>query len=251
MTLLETIDLTKTFLGVTALDRVNLQINNGEIVGLIGPNGSGKTTLFNCVTGLLPATGGRVYFKGEDITNLKTHEIALRGLSRTFQIMRIFPAMTVMDNMLLAIQQHQGERLLASIFKTQRIRRLEKEAEERASELLELVNIARLKDNLAGHLSYGQQKLLEFSMAFMPDPEIVLLDEPVAAINPTMIRKMMDHIVRLNREAYTFCIIEHTMDVVMELCHRIVVLNYGEELTEGSPEDIKRIDDVIEAYYRS
>ena len=251
MTLLETIDLTKTFLGVTALHRVNLHINKGEIVGLIGPNGSGKTTLFNCVTGLLPVTGGRVHFRGEDITNLKTHEIALRGLSRTFQIIRIFPAMTVMDNMLLAIQQHQGERVLASIFRTPRIRRLEKEAEERASELLELVNIAHLKDNLAGHLSYGQQKLLEFSMAFMPDPEIVLLDEPVAAVNPTMIRKMMDHIVRLNREACTFCIIEHNMDVVMELCHRVVVLNYGEQLAEGRPEDIKRNDDVIEAYFGS
>lgn len=249
MRLLETIELTKNFFGLTALDKVNLHVNKGEIVGLIGPNGSGKTTLFNCATGVLPVTGGRVKFRGDDITGLKTHEIALKGLSRTFQIIRIFPKMTVMENMLLSIQQHQGERILSSIFRTPRIRRLEKEARERALKLLEFVNIDHLKDSLAGNLSFGQHKLLEFIMALMPDPEIVLLDEPAAAVNPTMIKKMMDHIVQLNKEGYTFFIIEHNMDVVMELCTRVVVLNYGEKIAEGKPEEIKNNDDVIEAYF--
>jgi len=247
--LLETMELTKNFFGLTALDRVDFHVDEGEIVGLIGPNGSGKTTLFNCATGVLPVTGGRIKFKGEDITDLKTHEIALKGVSRTFQIIRIFPQMTVMENMLLAIQQHQGERIISCIFRTPHIRRLEKEARKRALELLDFVNITFLKDNLAGHLSYGQHKLLEFAMAFMSDPELVLLDEPAAAVNPTMIRKMMDHIVQLNERGYTFCIIEHNMDVVMELCNRIVVLNYGEKIAEGKPEEIKNNDDVIEAYF--
>jgi len=227
--LLETIELTKNFFGLTALDKVDLHVDKGEIVGLIGPNGSGKTTLFNCATGVLPVTGGRVKFKEKDITGLPTHEIALKGLSRTFQIIRIFPQMTVMENMLLSIQQHQGERILSSIFRTPRIRRFEREARERALELLEFVSIAHLKDNLAANLSFGQHKLLEFIMALMPDPEIVLLDEPAAAVNPTMIKKMMDHIFQLNKEGYTFL--------------------YGEKIAEGKPEEIKNNDDVIEAYF--
>jgi len=249
MLLLETIDLTKKFFGLTALNTVNFHVNKGEIVGLIGPNGSGKTTLFNCATGVLPVSGGRIQFKGEDITNSKIHEIGLKGISRTFQIIRIFPRLTVMENMLLAIQQHQGERIISSILRTPHVRRLERHARERASALLDFVGLTSLKDNLAAHLSYGQQKLLEFIMAFMPNPEIVLLDEPAAAVNPTMIQKMMDHITRLNQEGYTFCIIEHNMDVVMELCHRVVVLNYGEKIAEGKPEEIRNNRDVIEAYF--
>ena len=157
--------------------------------------------------------------------------------------------MTVMENMLLALQQHQGERILSSILRTPHIRRLERQARERASELLDFVGLTPLKNNLAAHLSYGQQKLLEFIMAFMPSPEIVLLDEPAAAVNPTMIKKMMDHIIQLNRKGYTFCIIEHNMDVVMELCQRVVVLNYGEKIAEGKPEEIRNNRDVIEAYF--
>ncbi len=249
MPLLETVDLTKNFFGLKALDRVNFHVERGEIVGLIGPNGSGKTTLFNCATGVLPVSGGRIRFKEEDITNQKTHEIALKGVSRTFQIIRIFPQLTVTENMLLAIQQHQGERILSSILRTPYVRCLERHARQRALELLAFVGLTPLRDNLAAHLSYGQQKLLEFIMAFMAKPELVLLDEPAAAVNPVMIRNMMDHIIHLNQEGYTFCIIEHNMDFVMELCHRVVVLNYGEKIAEGKPQEIRNNRDVIEAYF--
>jgi ABC-type branched-subunit amino acid transport system ATPase component len=249
MPLLETVDLTRNFFGLKALARVNFHVDRGEIVGLIGPNGSGKTTLFNCATGVLPVSGGRIRFKEEDITNQKTHEIALKGVSRTFQIIRIFPQLTVTENMLLAIQQHQGERILSSILRTPHVRRLERQARQRASELLDFVGLTPLRDNLAAHLSYGQQKLLEFIMAFMANPEIVLLDEPAAAVNPVMIRNMMDHIIQLNQKGYTFCIIEHNMDFVMELCHRVVVLNYGEKIAEGKPQEIRNNRDVIEAYF--
>jgi len=249
MVLLETVKLTKNFFGLTALDRVDFHVDQGEIVGLIGPNGSGKTTLFNCATGVLPVSGGSIKFKGEDITNHRIHEIALKGVSRTFQIIRVFPKMTVMENMLLALQQHQGERILPSILRTPHVRRLERQARERAFRLLDFVGLTPRQNYLAAHLSYGQQKLLEFIMAFMPSPEIVLLDEPAAAVNPTMIKKMMDHIIQLNRKGYTFCIIEHNMDVVMELCQRVVVLNYGEKIAEGKPEEIRNNRDVIEAYF--
>lgn len=249
MPLLETVELTKTFFGLRALDRVSFHVEREEIVGLIGPNGSGKTTLFNCVTGLLPVSGGRIRLKGEEITNRATHEIALKGVSRTFQIIRVFPQLSVMDNMLVALQQHQGEHIFSAILRTPHIRRLERQARERAQELLEFVGLTRLGDNLAAHLSYGQQKLLEFAMAFMSRPEIVMLDEPAAAVNPTMIRKMMDHIQQLNRAGYTFCIIEHNMDFVMELCHRVVVLDHGQKIAEGKPEEIRANRDVIEAYF--
>jgi neutral amino acid transport system ATP-binding protein len=194
-------------------------------------------------------SAGRITFKGADITNRPTHEIALRGVSRTFQIIRIFPRLTVMENMLLAVQQHQGERIVASILRTGRIRRLERQARERAAGLLEFVGLADRRDDLAAQLSYGQQKLLEFAMAFMPEPDIVLLDEPAAAVNATMINRMMEHIVQLNGQGHTFCIIEHNMDVVMELCHRVVVLDHGEKIAEGKPEEIRHNRDVIEAYF--
>lgn len=251
MKLLEIVHLTKNFFGICALDKVSLEIEPGEIVGLIGPNGSGKTTLFNCATGILPVTSGRIKFKGEDITHLKPHKIALKGISRTFQTIRLFSKMSVLENMILAMQQHQGEHFWRAIFGTPLIKKQEQEARERALELLHFINIPHLQHEMAGSLSYGQQKLLEFAIALMPKPEIVLLDEPAAAVNPTMIQKMMTHIRELNRKGQTFFIVEHNMDVIMELCHRVIVLDYGEKIAEGSPEAIRKNERVIEAYFGS
>jgi ABC-type branched-subunit amino acid transport system ATPase component len=249
MTLLETKGLTKNFFGLVALDKVDIQVRRGEMVGLIGPNGSGKTTLFNCITGLIPPTSGKVFFKGEDITGLKTHEIALKGISRTFQLIRIFPKLTVMENMVLAIQQFQGERILGSILHTPHVRRMEKEARDKAIELLELFGIDHLKDEYAGNLSYGQRKLLEVGMGLMPDPEILLLDEPTSAVNPTMIKYMKSRIRELNEAGQTFFIVEHNMDVVMDLCERIIVLDHGQKIAEGPPEKIRSDKKVIDAYF--
>ena len=247
--LLETIDLSKSFFGLKALDKVNLRVYRGEIVGLIGPNGAGKTTLFNCITGLIPPTSGKILFKGEDITGLPSHKIALKGITRTFQLIRLFRKLTVMENLLLAVQMFQGESILGSILNTPSIKKMESEAEEKANEILELLNLERLKNEYAQNLSYGQQKLLEIGMALMPNPDLVMLDEPTAAVNPTLINDIKDRIRQLNKMGQTFFIIEHNMDVVMDLCKRIIVLSYGKKIAEGSPEEIKNNERVIEAYF--
>jgi ABC-type branched-subunit amino acid transport system ATPase component len=174
------VDLTKDFLGLTAINRVSLQVHPGELVGLIGPNGSGKTTLFNCLTGFLKPTAGRVLWKGQDITHLPPHEIALRGITRTFQQIHVFRKLTTLENLVLAVQQHQGERIIPSILRTPSIRQLERETLERAHELLKFADMSHVKDEKAGNLSYGQQKILSFLTTLMPSPSLVLLDEPGA-----------------------------------------------------------------------
>jgi ABC-type branched-subunit amino acid transport system ATPase component len=249
MSLLETKGLTKKFFGLKALDKVDTQVYRGEIVGLIGPNGSGKTTLFNCITGVMSPTSGKIIFKGEDITGLPPHKIALKGITRTFQIIRLFRRLTAIENLLIAVQMHQGESILGSIFRTPAVKIMESEAEEKAMEILELFDLEGLKNEYANNLSYGQQKLLEIGMTLMPNTDLVLLDEPTAAVNPTLINSIKDRIRQLNKKGQTFFIIEHNMDVVMDLCKRIIVLNHGEKIAEGSPEEIKNNEKVLEAYF--
>lgn len=241
--------LTKRFLGVTALDRVDMTVQPGELVCLIGPNGSGKTTLFNCVTGFLSGEEGRIILKGREITNLPPHKIALSGLTRTFQEVRIFPKLTVLETLLLSVQQHQEDRFWSRIFRTRATREFEKQARERADELLSFVDLTRLRGEPTESLSYGQRKLLSFIFALMPDPDLILLDEPAAAVNPTMINRMKDYIRTLNLQGKTFLIIEHDMGVVMDLAQRIIVLDYGQRIAEGTPHEIKQNDRVIEAYF--
>jgi ABC-type branched-subunit amino acid transport system ATPase component len=249
MALLEVRGLVKHFLGVTAVDRVDLAVEPGELVSLIGPNGSGKTTLFNCVTGYLAADGGRVLFRGHDLTSAPPHRVARLGVSRTFQQVSVFPRLSALENLLVFLQQHQEEHLLARLVRTRRLRRLEAEAIERARRLLDLVGLAAKADAAAGSLSYGQRKLLAFAAALMPDPELLLLDEPAAAVNPTMINQMKDHILALHREGRTVVLVEHNMDVVMDISQRVVVLDHGQKIAEGPPEAIRRDPRVIEAYF--
>ena len=249
MALLEIRGLVKRFLGVTAVDQVDLIVEPGELVSLIGPNGSGKTTLFNCVTGYLAADGGRVLFRGRDLTNAAPHRVARLGVGRTFQQVSVFPRLSALENLLVFLQQHQEEHLLARLLRTPRLQRLEAEAVERARRLLDLVGLTDKADAGAGSLSYGQRKLLAFAAALMPDPDLLLLDEPAAAVNPTMINQMKDHILALHRQGKTVLLVEHNMEVVMDISQRVVVLDHGQKIAEGSPEAIRRDPQVIEAYF--
>ena len=243
MALLEIQDLTKHFFKFSALSRVSLDVEPGELLGIIGPNGSGKTTLFNCVTGVLRPSGGRVRFRGEDITGLSADAVFRRGVARTFQLIQLFPEMTVFENMLMAAQERQGT-LLGRL-----VHREDGAGSDRAIGLLEYLGIAALKDDLASNLSYGQQKLLDFGMALMSEPEVILLDEPLAGVNPTMIKTLVGHILALNARGHTFVVIEHNMEVVMALCRRIVVLSQGERIAEGTPAEVADNPLVLDAYF--
>ncbi len=245
MALMEIHQLSKDFYHLSALSLVDFNVQPGELLGLIGPNGSGKTTLFNCVTGVLRPSRGHVLFKGEDITRLTADGVYHRGISRTFQLIQLFPEMTVVENLLMAAQERKGT-LLSRL-----LRRDETEEMGRALKLVEYLGLSGVKDNLAANLSYGQQKLLDFGMALMPNPQLILLDEPMAGVNPTMIKALVTHIQDLNAQGYTFVVIEHNMEVVMSLCRRIVVLSQGEKIAEGTPAEIHDNPDVMDAYFGS
>jgi len=241
--LLEIRELTKHFFRLSALSQVSLSVEPGELLGIIGPNGSGKTTLFNCITGVLRPSAGAVRFEGEDITGWTPDAVYHRGIARTFQLIQLFPEMTVLENMLMAAQERRGTlwgRLL---------RREETEESARARQLLEYLGIAAVQANLASNLSYGQQKLLDFGMALMGEPRLILLDEPLAGVNPTMINTLVERILDLNAQGHTFVVIEHNMEVVMSLCRRIVVLSQGEQIAEGTPGEVAHNPLVLDAYF--
>ncbi|WP_411966083.1 ABC transporter ATP-binding protein [Haloferax sp. YSMS24] len=248
MTLFETRGLRKAFGGLVAVDEPDITIESGELVGIIGPNGAGKTTFFNCVTGVLEPDAGTVSFAGDDVTGLPIHEIAQRGLIRTYQHTRELTTMSVKENLKLAAPDHPGEELGQAIRSPDSVADHEAAVERRADDLLEQFDLTHVADHYAGDLSGGQRKLLEIARALMLEPEMLMLDEPLAGVNPTLGKEIVEYIEALNDEGMTFLVIEHEIQTLAELVDRLIVLNEGSVLADGDPADVLDNDDVIAAY---
>lgn len=247
-TLLLAQGLCKNFGGLKAVNHADIIVQRGSITGLIGPNGAGKTTLFNLLSNFIKPDQGRVLLDGEAIHGLPPHRIARQGCVRTFQVARVLSRLTVLDNMLLATQGQTGEHFLKLWAQQGQIRQEEKHNRERAMELLESVGLAAKAQDYAGALSGGQRKLLEMARALMTHPKLILLDEPAAGVNPTLIGQICEHILQWNRQGISFLIIEHNMDVIMSLCHQVWVMAEGSNLANGSPAEIQQNPRVLEAY---
>ena len=245
--LLEATGVRKDFGGVVAVDVDHLAIEEGTLVSLIGPNGAGKTTFFDVVTGFLPARSGDVAFDGTAISGWDPYQIARRGLLRTFQLTRVLARMTVLDNMRLAATDQPGERLYGQ-FVPGRARRREAEITIQADELLERFSLTHLRDEYAGRLSGGQKKLLELARGLMVRPRMMLLDEPMAGVNPSLGESLLEYVQELRDEGMTFLLVEHDMDVVMRVSQRVVVMAVGKIIADGPPEEVRTDRRVIDAY---
>lgn len=248
MALLELKGLTKHFGGLVAVNSLDLEVGLGEIVGLIGPNGAGKTTVFNLISGFLQPTGGRVLFKGEDITNLKPNSIVEKGVARTFQLTTLFGDMTVAENLYIAVHLQAKPSFFGSIFRTFSTRSKEQELHERAMAIIALMGLSGFRDEVAKNLPHGHQRLLSIAMGIATAPKMILLDEPVSGMNQEEISSTMHLINEIRQGGVTVLLVEHNMRAVMELCDRIVVLNYGNKIAEGTPREIGEDGEVIRAY---
>jgi len=247
--LLDVREVIKDFGGVRAVDCCSFAVRPQTITGLIGPNGAGKTTLFNLISGFHRPDAGKILFQGEDVTGLPPHRIFHKGICRTFQIPREFKEMTVLENLMLVPTGQRGERLLNPWFRPGAVRRQETEIRDKALGVLEYIKLIALKDEYAKNLSGGQKKLLELARTMMADPQLVLLDEPGAGVNPTLMKQLTQYIERICDElGITFLLIEHDMDLVMTLCNPVVVMSEGKVLMEGAPEEVRRDERVLEAY---
>jgi branched-chain amino acid transport system ATP-binding protein len=247
--ILDVQDVSKDFGGVRAVDHCSLQVKQGTITGLIGPNGAGKTTLFNLISGSIPSSGGQIVYEGQRIDGLPLHETFRKGIIRTFQIPRELKRMTVLENLMLVPSGQLGERIWNSWLLPFRVKQQEEEIEERALDVLRFVNLSHLADEYAGNLSTGQKKLLELARTLMAEPRLVLLDEPGAGVNPTLMKELVSYIRSACEErGLTFLLIEHDMDMVMQLCDPVVVMSNGKTIAEGTPKEVQADPIVLEAY---
>jgi branched-chain amino acid transport system ATP-binding protein len=242
-------NLSKHFGGLKAVNNTSINIAKGSITGLIGPNGAGKTTLFNTIAGLYTPTSGHIFLDGEDITGLKPHQLFNKGMLRTFQIAHEFSRMTVTENLMMVPGGQSGENLVNALFRRAQVELEEQAIHDRAVEVIDFLNLNHIADELAGNLSGGQKKLLELGRTMMVDASVVFLDEVGAGVNRTLLKEIGDAIIRLNQDKnYTFCMIEHDMDFIGRMCDPVICMAEGAVLAEGSAEEVRNNEEVIEAY---
>ena len=247
--ILQVNNLSKFFGGLAAVSNCSLKIKKGSITGIIGPNGSGKTTLFNLIAGNLESSQGTVFFDNEDITNIPAYELFSKGVLRTFQIAHEFTNLTVLENLMMVPGKQSGENLVNALFKPGIVKREEIKVKEKALEVIDFLNLKHLSNELAGNLSGGQKKLLELGRTMMVDAKLVLLDEVGAGVNRTLLKEIGSAILRLNKEkGYTFCMIEHDMEFISRLCNPVIVMAEGSVLFEGTADEVKNNEEVIESY---
>ena len=248
MAFLEIQKVTKYFSGLAAVKMVDMEVNQGEIVGLVGPNGAGKTTMFNLITGTLHPTQGKIVFKGADITRLKPSQIAARGIVRTFQASTLFESWTVWENVLVGCHLRFDAGSLRVLVGAPSARSEEERMRRKALEIIDSMGLSAVAEERAQNLSHGHQRILGVCLALAANPEVLLLDEPAAGLSPGETSTMMDQVRGIRDNGTTILLVEHNMRAVMGTCDRVVVLNYGEKIAEGSPEEIRENKDVIEAY---
>ena len=248
MELLKIEQLKKSFDGLKVVDGLSFTLEKGKITSLIGPNGAGKTTLFNILSGLCKADSGDIYFNSKSIFNKSPYYIANLGIGRTFQNIKLFPQISVWDNVLLASQNHSGEHFTKTLFPTKQVRKDEKNAEKKAKECLEFVGLFNKKEHFAENLSYGQKKLLGLAITLATGADLLLLDEPTAGVYPETRKKILDLLVQLRNRGKTILFIEHDMKIVMDISDTVIVMNYGKKIAEGTPENVRNNQDVKDAY---
>jgi neutral amino acid transport system ATP-binding protein len=241
-------NLSKSFGGLKAVQNAKINVKKGKITGLIGPNGAGKSTLFNLLSNFIKPDGGKVQFEDDFIHQLPSHQIARKGFVRTFQVPRVLSRLTVLENMLLGVQNQTGENFFQVFLPTKKIKKEESTNKEKAINILESVGLLAKANDYAGALSGGQRKLLEMARTLMTNPKLILLDEPAAGVNPTLINQICEHILSWNNQGISFLIIEHNMDVIMSLCDHVWVLAEGTNLADGTPTEIQNNPHVLEAY---
>ena len=247
--ILQVKNLSKSFGGLKAISNCSLKIKKGSITGIIGPNGSGKTTLFNLIAGNLKSSQGKILFNNEDITNVPSYELFSKGVLRTFQIAHEFTNLTVLENLMMVPGGQSGEKLMNALFKPSLVKKEEKNVKEKALQVIDFLNLKHLSNELAGNLSGGQKKLLELGRTMMVDAKLVLLDEVGAGVNRTLLKEIGSAILKLKKEqGYTFCMIEHDMEFISRLCDPVIVLAEGSVLFEGTPDEVKKNEKVIDSY---